>query len=162
MIPHSNPAFCCLFTETCLSLSHLLLCCFYRQCVFSQDITRPFILRPPQVACIVGHATGFAVGLSGPSNSGPSADVADRRRLAPPGRPLPLLDRDLDLDLECVLPLRLEVLCLDLLSSRRSKALCKRWAPAAATFSWPRLQRRLQQSKLSEKRQPGFRWGKGY
>ena len=74
-------------------------------------------------ACTVGHASGFAEGLSGPSNSSPSADAANRLRLPPPRRPLPLLDLDLDLDLECVLPLLLEVLCLALLSSRRSTAV---------------------------------------
>jgi hypothetical protein len=60
-------------------------------------------------------------------------NVADRRRLPPPRRPLPLLDTDLDLDLECVLPLLLEVLCLDLLSSRRSRALCKPLLPGRSS-----------------------------
>jgi hypothetical protein len=84
-------------------------------------------------ACIVGHAPGFAAGLSGPSNSGLTAGVADRRRLPPPRRPLPLLDPDLDLDPDCVLPLLLEVLCLALLSSRRSKGLYKPLLPGRSS-----------------------------
>ena len=74
-------------------------------------------------ACIVGHASGFAVGLSGPSDSDRSANVASRLRLSSSRRPLPLLELGLDLGLDRVLPLLLEVLCLGLFSSRRSLPL---------------------------------------
>ena len=76
-------------------------------------------------ACIVGHASGFAVGLSGPSDSDRSDDVAIRLRPPSPRRPLPLLELGLGLDLDRVLLLLLEVLRLGLLSSRRSLAPCK-------------------------------------
>ena len=69
MIPHSDQAFCCLFTVTCLSLSHSFLCCFYRQCVFSAPCTG------------VRRRAEWSVWSD---NSGPSAGVADQRRLPPP------------------------------------------------------------------------------
>jgi hypothetical protein len=84
-------------------------------------------------ACIVGHASGFAVGLSGPSDSDRSADVASRLRLPSPRRPLPLLELGLDLGLDRVLPLLLEVLCLGLFSSRRSLSPCKPLLPGCSS-----------------------------
>ena len=94
-------------------------------------------------ACIVGHASGFAVGLSGPSDSDRSDDVAIRLRPPSPRRPLPLLELGLGLDLDRVLLLLLEVLCLGLLSSRRSLAPCKPLLPGCS-------------SRLCSKRSP---WG---
>ena len=61
---HSDRVFCCLSTETCLSFSHLFLCCFYRHCVFSHNLNCPFTHRP-------GSGPGFRLlhPITGPQDT---------------------------------------------------------------------------------------------
>ena len=64
MMLHSDQVFCCLSTETCLSFSHLFLCCFYRHCVFSHNLNCPFTHRP-------GSGPGFRLlhPITGPQDT---------------------------------------------------------------------------------------------